>query len=136
MANRLAKGREAVLTAERDNGFQEQFPKWRKMLLPKLYLALEVRGYWWDRVNQVWQIQQVITARGEHAPKSIARWGGNLSNVFLVRIMAPSTEIDKIHAELMELGEALGWQIEAAPREYPNQPDGAWIRRYYTVKRG
>lgn len=132
----MAKFIAAQEAAAANPAIKRDYPRYRLMGRERLYAVLQAAGYRWDSVTQQWAPRQLMAINGAPTEKRMKAAQPRLNNVFLVRIMAPHDEISKVQAEFLELAEALGWQVEHKEKEYPNEPDGAWVRRYYTVKRG
>jgi hypothetical protein len=136
MANIMTKLHAAQRAAAANPAIKAAHPKFMKMDRERLYAVLEGAGYRWDPVTQQWTPRQLMAINGAPTKDRMTAAQPRLNNVFLVRIMASRDEISKVQSEFLELAEALGWHVEHKEAEYPNDPDGAWVRRYYTVKRG
>lgn len=137
MPNIYYKMQQAVETAKSDPEITKRHPGLARMRRETVYAILEARGYAWSTERQCWYVRAEVVMRGGNIPTP-AQAVKNVPSVgvFLVRIMAPQGDIDKITAEFYELAEALNWSIERDSREYPNEGDGNWVRKYFTVKRG
>jgi len=110
--------------------------QYQRMDRVNLYAVLSERGYNWNAEAQRWEPRQTLTLVAPQQVRTVKAHNSTLNNVFLVRIMAPKSDIDHIEGELFEIAEALNWSISRDSREYANDGDGNWVRKYYTVKRG
>jgi len=126
----------ALEVASGDRVFVSQHKNFHRMTRQNLYTALSGRGYDWSVELQKWVPRQTLQFVAPQHVQQVKAHAKTLNNVFLVRIMAPNADIPKIEAELFELAEALNWTVERSTREYENDGEGFWVRKYYTVKRG
>jgi len=130
------KYEQAKLTASKDPAIIAARRRWQVMTRETLYELLDERGYSWSVERQCWYPRQEVVVKVPAKLEAFARDVYNTNEVFLLRIMAPRSEMGKIEADFFELAEALNWSIERDSREYPNEGDGNWVRKYFTVKRG
>lgn len=126
---------EALQVASKDSNILAKHRQYSRMDRNTLYTVLEAFGYSWDTALQVWTPRQTLVLQAPQQLRTIKAHQNTLNNVFLVRIMAPKDSIGKIEADLYELAEALNWEIQRDSREYPNEGDSNWVRKYYTVRR-
>jgi len=136
MGSMIKKFVEAIAVAATDDKFRSKHPMYKKMVRETLYDALIAFGYRWDIPSQHWYLLSIAQEGKAQTPAIEITDPDPVSNAFLVRIMAPRQTISKINAEFVELCEALGWSVSSADKDYPNEPDGKWVRRYYRVTRG
>ncbi len=136
MGNFNHKHEQAKLTASKDPAIVGARRRWQVMTRETLYELLQERGYSWSVERQMWCPRQELVIQAPQQVGVVAAYLHNVNDVFLLRIMAPREAMDKIQADFFELAEALNWSIERDSREYANDGDGNWVRKYYTVKRG
>src|SRR5882672_342723 len=116
MGSTNLKYTQALAIASADDKFKLKHPRYHQMNRDTLYSRLTENGYEWDVKHQWWDGQQpdnktIVTA------DSIREEKASPDVFFLVRFMAPKSTIDKVHADFIELSEALGWEVVPSEKQ-------------------
>lgn len=94
----------------------------------ELYALLDRANYRFDCESQRW-VERKFKKRRSARIKVTERHGGDIA---LVRIIAPSSQIDYIISQMNELLPCLNAEITSISKRYPGS--GTWDRVYLRVK--